>query len=103
MYLKLSSDKNRTLVMLRVMMFRSLDSPADQKSLDLKRQLQVVEQEATVLRTKITGLEAENEKLSAEKKKLELLRGTKKAAGATEQEKITELETKVANYEKQVL
>ncbi|KAK6617793.1 hypothetical protein RUM43_014021 [Polyplax serrata] len=81
---------------------QSLDSPADQKSLDLKRQLQVVEQEATVLRTKITGLEAENEKLSAEKKKLELLRGTKKAAGATEQEKITGLETKVANYEKQI-
>lgn len=49
----------------------------DQQTLDLKRQLQVIEQEASILRNKIQSLEAENEKLISENKKLQLLRGAK--------------------------
>lgn len=45
--------------------------------MDLKRQLQVIDQEASVLRNKVQSLETENEKLIAENKKLSLLRGTK--------------------------
>ncbi|GAB0098805.1 putative leucine-rich repeat-containing protein DDB_G0290503 isoform X1 [Sergentomyia squamirostris] len=48
----------------------SLNS-ADQNS-GLKRQLQVVESEATVLRTKLQTVEQENEKVMAENKKLQL-------------------------------
>lgn len=47
---------------------RSLDG--DQQNVDLKRQLQVIEQEATVLRAKTQSLEADNEKLQAENKRL---------------------------------
>lgn len=82
-----------------------MDSPTEQKALDLKRQLQLVEQEAAVLRTKITTLEADNEKLSAENKKLQLLRVTKKAVGSTEgttNDKIANLELKLSNSDKQV-
>lgn len=50
----------------------------DQQTIDLKRQLQVIEQEAAVLRNKVQSLEGENEKLATENKKLQLLRGTKK-------------------------
>ena len=52
---------------------KSLDTPlSDSQNVDLKRQLQVVEQEANVLRTKTQTLEQENEKLLAEIKKLQL-------------------------------
>lgn len=49
----------------------------DQQNLDLKRQIQVMEQEAAILRNKVQTLETENEKLIVENKKLQLLRGTK--------------------------
>lgn len=52
--------------------FRSLDA-SDQQNVDLKRQLQVIEQEASVLRAKTQSLEADNEKLSAENKKLQVI------------------------------
>lgn len=55
--------------------FRSLD--LDQQTLDLRRQLQVIDQEASVLRNKVQSLETENEKVIAENKRLSLLRGTK--------------------------
>lgn len=42
------------------------------QTIDMKRQLQVVEQEASVLRTKTQTLEQENDKLLAEVKKLQL-------------------------------
>lgn len=38
----------------------------------MQRQLQLVEQEASILRTKTTEMEAENEKLSAENRRLQL-------------------------------
>ena len=40
--------------------------------LNLQRQLQLVEQEASILRTKTTDMEAENEKLAAENRRLQL-------------------------------
>ncbi|XP_052745428.1 muscle-specific protein 300 kDa [Bicyclus anynana] len=55
---------------------KSLDA-SDQQNVDLKRQLQVIEQEANVLRAKTQSLEADNEKLQAENKKLQLLKNTK--------------------------
>lgn len=66
----------------------------------MKRQLQLVEQEATILRTKTMTLEADNEKLSAENRKLQLLRGTKKITSSSEietVEKIRVLEIKLAD------
>lgn len=53
--------------------FRSLDATCDQQNVDLKRQLQVIEQEANVLRAKTQALEADNEKLQAENKKLQVI------------------------------
>lgn len=73
--------------------------------MDLKRQLQLVEQEASILRTKTMTLENENEKLSAENRKMQLLRGAKKIASAPESEtvdKIVALENKLADAEKSV-
>ncbi|XP_045494055.1 early endosome antigen 1 isoform X2 [Colias croceus] len=58
-----------------LMKSKSLDG--DQQNVDLKRQLQVIEQEASVLRTKTQSLEADNEKLQAENKRLQLLKGAK--------------------------
>lgn len=49
----------------------------DQQTLDLKRQLQVIEQETSIFRSKIQSLETENEKLLSENKKLQLVKGTK--------------------------
>lgn len=48
---------------------RSLDGANEQQNVDLKRQLQLIEQEASVLTTKNQTLEADNEKLQAENKK----------------------------------
>ncbi|GFW66358.1 uncharacterized protein TNCV_3433211 [Trichonephila clavipes] len=53
---------------------RSLDSDIQ---VDLKRQLQLVEQEASILRQKVNNLETENEKLTMENKRM-TLRLTKK-------------------------
>ncbi|XP_049880288.1 uncharacterized protein LOC126376724 isoform X7 [Pectinophora gossypiella] len=76
---------------------KSLDG--DQQNVDLKRQLQVIEQEASVLRAKTQSLEADNEKLQAENKRLLLLRNTKtlKSDRSIEQNasKITQLETEL--------
>lgn len=46
----------------------------------MKRQLQVVEQEANVLRTRNQNLESDNEKLVSENKRLLLTQGAKKSA-----------------------
>jgi hypothetical protein len=74
--------------------------------LDLKRQLQVIEQEATILRTKTQTLESDNEKLAAENKQLHLQK-IKKWPLETENEtalkvKITSLETKLADTNNKV-
>lgn len=46
-----------------------MDGANEQQNVDLKRQLQLIEQEASVLTTKNQTLEADNEKLQAENKK----------------------------------
>ncbi|XP_028035140.1 myosin-2 heavy chain [Bombyx mandarina] len=69
--LSLAQKKPKTLIKSR-----SLDA-SDQQNVDLKRQLQVVEQEASVLRAKTQSLEADNEKLQTENKKLQLLKNAK--------------------------
>ncbi|CAK1601878.1 unnamed protein product [Parnassius mnemosyne] len=56
---------------------KSLDAASELQNVDLKRQLQVIEQEANVLRAKTQSLEADNEKLQAENKRLQLLKNAK--------------------------
>ncbi|KAF5306044.1 hypothetical protein FQR65_LT00759 [Abscondita terminalis] len=77
---------------------KSLDIP-DAQNLDFKRQLQSIEQEAAVLRTKVQTLENENEKLTADSKRLQLLRVTKSAKADKSSEKyidkIAELEVEL--------
>ncbi|XP_041975250.1 nucleoprotein TPR isoform X2 [Aricia agestis] len=78
---------------------KSLDASNDTQNVDLKRQLQVIEQEASVLRAKTQTLEADNEKLQAENKKLQLLKNVKTLKTDKSQElsanKITKLETEL--------
>ncbi|KAG8224421.1 hypothetical protein J437_LFUL001371 [Ladona fulva] len=86
---------------------RSLDSGGgtgtmDQAAFDLKRQLQVVEQEANILRTKTQELESECEKLNAENKKLSLSKATagkRTAEIKTLRERVKELEAKLESSE----
>ncbi|XP_072944667.1 uncharacterized protein [Epargyreus clarus] len=78
---------------------KSLDGVSEQQNVDLRRQLQVIEQEASVLRTKTQNLEADNEKLQAENKKLQLLKNAKtlKSDKSLEQttNKVSQLETEL--------
>jgi predicted nuclease with TOPRIM domain len=86
--------------------FRSLDSGSEQQALDLKCQLQVIEQEATILRTKTQTLESDNEKLAAENKQLHLQRIRKWPLEAENETalkgKITSLETKLTEANNKV-
>lgn len=75
-------------VIVDSLFFRSLD--ADQQALDMKRQLQVVEQEATVLRTRNQTLESDYEKMMAENKRLLLSQSKKDPTN-----KLSALDTKV--------
>ncbi|XP_075971237.1 uncharacterized protein LOC142973434 isoform X2 [Anticarsia gemmatalis] len=76
---------------------KSLDG--DQQNVDLKRQLQVIEQEANVLRSKTQSLEADNEKLQAENKKLQLL---KNAKSLKSDKSIEQSATKISQLEKEL-
>ncbi|KRT81003.1 hypothetical protein AMK59_5640 [Oryctes borbonicus] len=69
---ELNSNKKRSMELQKI---KSID--LDQHTLDLKRQLEVIEQEASVLRTRVQNYENENEKLLQENKRLQLIRGTK--------------------------
>lgn len=74
----------------------------------MKRQLQVVEQEASVLRARNQTLESDNEKLTAENKKLMLTQVTKKtalerAASLDMKLRLSELEKKLEEANKQVV
>ncbi|CAH1400838.1 unnamed protein product [Nezara viridula] len=76
---------------------KSLDG--DQQTVDLKRQLQVVETEANILRTKTQNLETENEKLLSENKKLSLIAASKTRSSSVER---TLNESKLVSLEKQL-
>uniref|UniRef100_W8ADF4 Uncharacterized protein n=1 Tax=Ceratitis capitata TaxID=7213 RepID=W8ADF4_CERCA len=67
------SDKDRTIERLQAEIADKTGSALPQDAnIDSKRQLKLVEQEASVLRTKITTLESENEKLLKENKRMQL-------------------------------
>lgn len=80
--------RKATKVMVRS---RSLESEGQ---VDLKRQLQLVEQEASILRQKLISLESENEKLGGENKRLQLRVSRKPPAGPTEKLQLENLEFK---------
>lgn len=83
---------------------RSLETPvSESQSIDLKRQLQVVEQEASVLRTKTQTLEQENDKMLAEVKQLQLqvARGTVKSTPVKDSTESDKLKKTVEELEKE--
>lgn len=83
------------------LIYRSLDS--DQQTVDLKRQLQLVEQEATILRTKTQALESENETLVSENRKLQMMKNTKRGKSVEgDSASVIELKEKIKTLEHQV-
>ncbi|XP_061708674.1 restin homolog isoform X3 [Cydia pomonella] len=86
-----------------LMKSKSLDGSNDQQTVDLKRQLQVIEQEATVLRSKTQSLEADNEKLQAENKKLQLFKNTRSLRSEKSSEQAVAKVSKLENELKEAL
>lgn len=78
--------------------YRSVDGDRDQESINLQRQLKVVEQEASVLRTRICSLETENEKLSNENKQLAISNLSKKTSLQAD----ADLKSKISSLEQQL-
>ncbi|CAB0013887.1 unnamed protein product [Nesidiocoris tenuis] len=58
----------------------TLSLDGDQQTVDLKRQLQVIESEANVLRSKTQELEADNEKLVSENRRLTMLSSSRRSS-----------------------
>lgn len=80
-----------------------MDGPSEQQALDLRRQLQVIENEATVLRQRTQTLEAENEKLNSENKRLQLTRNAKNARdSSTSAAELRALKDKVTSLESEL-
>ncbi|XP_074603575.1 uncharacterized protein LOC141857068 [Brevipalpus obovatus] len=79
---------------------RSLEG---ESTVDLKRQLQLVEQEANILRQKIMSLEAENEKITSENRRLQLRVCRRPPPGPLEELQIENMELKerISRLEKQ--
>lgn len=108
---KISSIKSKQVCLKNVYsdcshesLFRSLDTPmTEAQGTDLKRQLQVVEQEASVLRTKTQTLEQENEKLLSEVKKLQLqtARNSIKATATINSKETDKMKTSIEELEKE--
>lgn len=84
-----------------ILFFRSLDGGNEQQALDLKRQLTLMESEASVLRSRAQQLESENDKILAENKKLQLSRGIVKSSPA-DKEKITSLQEQLTEANNKV-
>ncbi|XP_068626900.1 early endosome antigen 1 isoform X5 [Battus philenor] len=82
---------------------KSLDGGSDLQNVDLKRQLQVIEQEANVLRAKTQSLEADNEKLQSENKKLQLMKNAKTLKTDKNLEQTTMKVTQLENELKEAL
>ena len=82
---------------------RSLDG--DQQTVDLKRQLQVIETEANVLRSKTQELEAENEKLVSENRRLTMLSSSRRSSSVervNESKNLSVLEKQLEEAHKKV-
>lgn len=71
---------------------RSLDSEG--QTLDMKKQLQLFEQEANILRQKLISLESDNEKLSNENKRLQLRISKKPPPGPVDELHLENMELK---------
>lgn len=77
----------------------------------MKRQLQVIENEALVLRQRTQTLEAENEKLNSENKRLQLTRNAKIARDSSSsvselralKDKVTSLESELSAANQKVI
>lgn len=69
----------------------------DKDRTDVEKQLRIVEQEASTLRTRVRSLESENEKLSAENKQLSISKLSKKSSQVR-----TDPRSKTAFLEKQL-
>ncbi|KAK3928455.1 Homeobox protein cut-like 1, partial [Frankliniella fusca] len=88
---------------------KSLEGPTEQ-AIDLKRQLQVIENEAMVLRQRTQTLEAENDKLNSENKRLQLTRNAKNARDSSSsaaelrvlKDKVTSLEAELSSANQKV-
>ncbi|XP_058984368.1 myosin-9 isoform X3 [Musca domestica] len=78
---------------------RLQSSSSSQSNFNVKRQLDMVEQEATVLRSKITALEAENERIQKENKRLQLL--SLKKSPSTDSGELAKLKQALAAVEEQ--
>ncbi len=89
--LRTEIDVHRRKASKVIIRSRSLDS--DQQ-VDLKRQLQLVEQEASILRQKLISLEGENDKLINENKRFQLRLSRKPPPGPADQLQIENLELK---------
>nr|CAH0112438.1 unnamed protein product [Daphnia galeata] len=94
------AEKNKGKIV--VQRSRSLES--SESALDLKRQLQLVEQEAGILRSKTVELETENEKMTAENRRLHLRVSRKPPPSDAEKLLIDklELEERIKNMEKKL-
>lgn len=98
------AEQTLTKGKLKTSAFKTKDSPLTEgQSTDMKRQLQVVEQEASVLRTKTQTLEQENDKLLAEVKKLQLqvARSSIKPVAATNSKETDKMKSTIDELEKE--
>ncbi|XP_053961518.1 myosin-9 isoform X4 [Anastrepha ludens] len=99
------SDKDRTIERLQAEFCTKTGSTLPQDAnIDTKRQLKLVEQEASVLRTKITTLESENEKLLKDNKRMQLqaLRKTSSLEkNGTNSEELTKLKESFESMERE--
>ncbi|KAI5712440.1 hypothetical protein M8J75_008362 [Diaphorina citri] len=94
--LKLAQKKPKSLQ-------KSISLDGDQQTVDLKRQLQLVEQEATILRTKTQTLESENETLMNENRKLQMMRNTKRGKSVEgDSSSVIELKEKIKTLENEM-
>ncbi|KAF6213538.1 hypothetical protein GE061_011258 [Apolygus lucorum] len=93
-----ASGKKKTLTKSR-----SLDG--DQQTVDLKRQLQVIETEANVLRSKTQELESENDKLVSENRRLTMLSSSRRSTSVeriNESKNMTSLEKQLEEANKKL-
>ncbi|XP_011190177.2 myosin-11 isoform X4 [Zeugodacus cucurbitae] len=99
------SDKDRTIERLQSEIAAKTGSALPQDAnVDAKRQLKLVEQEAAVLRTKISTLESENEKLLKDNKRMQLQalrKSTSQDKNGANGEELTKLKESLEKIERE--